>query len=75
MSSNLFKNEITDRVKKMTVNYDCFIVIIETFERCIKKSSGSFKNVIYKMCQQIIFDSFKNEISDKLISYISCISI
>ena len=36
------------------LNCECYIAILETIEVCTKKSSGSFKNVIYKMCLQIV---------------------
>ena len=36
------------------LNCNCYIAILETISLCAKKSSGSFKNVINKMCLQII---------------------
>ena len=37
------------------LNCDCYIAILETIQLYAKKSSGSFENVIYKMCLQIIY--------------------
>ena len=37
------------------LNCDCYIEILETIELCAKKSSGSYKNIIYKMYLQIIY--------------------
>ena len=34
---------------------DCYIAILETIQLFAKKSSGSFKNLIYKMHLQIIY--------------------
>ena len=36
------------------LNCDCYIAIVETILLYTEKSSGSFKNVIYKKCLQII---------------------
>ena len=40
--------------KWLISNCDCYIAILETIYLCAKKSWGSFKNVIYKMCLQIL---------------------
>ena len=54
------------------LNSDCYKAILEIILLCSKnKNSGSFKNVMYKMCSQIIFTLeqkyktvFKNEEKD-----------
>ena len=42
----------------MMPNGNWYIAIFETTLLRAKKSSGSFKNIIYKMCLQIISDIF-----------------
>ena len=37
------------------LNCDCYITIFETIYLCAEKISGSFKNIVYKMCLQIIY--------------------
>ena len=41
--------------KVLVLNCDYYIVIFETIYLCARKISGSFNNVIYKMCFKIIY--------------------